>query len=85
MNTERVFVMYDSIAAEPICAAKTMDQGIQKAIQRLYLIDGLCTSFNYDEEQTVIEYHTVQRIGSAITEEAGRITITAIPLIAEGE
>lgn len=84
MKTERIYVMHDSIAAEPICAAKTMDEAIQKAIERLYLIDGICTSFNYDAEQTTIEYCTAQRYGGTITEEKGTITVTSIPLITRG-
>lgn len=76
----KIFVISDSREGT-ICAATTMDKAITKAIQRIALLDALCTNFEYDAIVATINYRLFQRFGATVIEEDEAMTITAVNVI----
>jgi len=73
---EKIFVAHDSESCDTICATATMDECVRRIMNFMYAHDYICANFNYDEEYTIIEYVETYRVGAAINERHGTITIT---------
>lgn len=82
---ERIFVAHDSESCDNICATTTMDDCIRRIMNFMYAHDFICANFHYDETYTVIEYTEMIRVGAAVSERHGTITIMETKLFKSDE
>jgi hypothetical protein len=85
MKHSTIFVAYDKLACDTICAAPTMDEAIAHTMRYMHVHDYNCKEFCYDELFTIINFEQDYRIGPRMEHVEDIITIMETGFIQSDE
>lgn len=75
MKHSTIYVAYDKLACDTICAAPTMDEAIANTLRYMTVHEYICKEFCYDESFTIIEFEQDYRIGPSMNHVEDTISI----------
>lgn len=85
MKHSTIYVAYDKLACDTICAAPTMDEAITHTLRYMAVHEYICKEFCYDELFTIIEFEQDYRIGPNMKHIEDTITIMETGFIQSDE
>ena len=85
MKHTTIFVAYDKLACDTVCAAPTMDEAITQTLRYMAVQEYICKEFCYDESFTIINFEQDYRIGPRMEHVEDLITIMETDLVQPDE
>ena len=85
MKHSTIYVAYDKMECNTICAAPTMNEAITQTLRYMAIQDYICKEFCYDESFTIIGFEHDYRVGPHMEHVEDLITIMETGFIQSDE
>ena len=81
MKHQNIYVAYDKLECNTICAAPSMNEAITHVLRYMAIQEYICKEFCYDEWYTIITFEHDYRIGAELKHVEDIITIMETDLM----